>query len=94
MPYITTSKTKWFLAIGASNVGLATTIRGDGSYDGVYELRKKAWLIDRLGEQCEYPTFRAFWNAILPASFCIFCTAVSNVDVRSLGTNFMIVWKS
>ncbi|WP_395752244.1 hypothetical protein [Prosthecobacter sp.] len=66
MPYTTNITTKWFPDIRDSLPGLELTIRGDGSYDGDYQLLKRIWLIERAGEQKQYSNFDDLWRELSP----------------------------
>lgn len=83
MPYTTKTSTKWFLKIRDSVPGLKTTIRGDGAYDGDYQLIKKVWLIDRKGERKDYTTFDEFWLELAPSPDDI-DRALANPDAEFL----------
>jgi hypothetical protein len=64
--YSTKTTTQWFPPVGERVPGYEVTIRGDGSYDGHYEMTREVWLIERSGKRSEHTTFHTFWHALAP----------------------------
>lgn len=63
-----TVTTTWYPGVGDRVPGRQVTIRGDGAYDGHYELVKAVSLIECGGRRSEYRTFQSFWQALSPTA--------------------------